>query len=212
MESSRNLLDSGAAREFRSNPKSSAQIAGHPLHPMIIPFPVAFFVATLACNIAFWWTGNESWPTASLWLLGAGLIMAALAAALGLIDFLGEPRIRALRDAWWHMVGNVAVVLLELVNWYRRYDSGDAAVIPWGWRFHLLSSPFFCSPAGRDGTSSTAIGSGYRSMRSPRRRGHARKEARAAALTPLLSTRENRWRLKSWTFFLAANRKTRSAR
>ena len=28
------------------NPKSTAQIAGHPLHPMIIPFPIAFFVST----------------------------------------------------------------------------------------------------------------------------------------------------------------------
>src|SRR5437867_2991262 len=34
--------------------------------------------------------------------LRAGLIMAALAAVAGLIDFLGDAQIRALNDAWWH--------------------------------------------------------------------------------------------------------------
>lgn len=32
------------------NPQSTAQIAGHPLHPMLIPFPVAFLVATLVSS------------------------------------------------------------------------------------------------------------------------------------------------------------------
>ena len=36
------------------NPKSTASIAGHPLHPMLIPFPVAFFVTTLVTDLAYW--------------------------------------------------------------------------------------------------------------------------------------------------------------
>lgn len=35
-----------------SNPHSTATIAGHPLHPMIVPFPIAFFTAALACDLA----------------------------------------------------------------------------------------------------------------------------------------------------------------
>jgi len=62
------------------NPQSTAQIAGHPLHPMLIPFPVAFLVATLVCDVLFWNTGNAAWSTASLYLLGAALIMAGGAA------------------------------------------------------------------------------------------------------------------------------------
>jgi uncharacterized membrane protein len=89
------------------NPQSTAQIAGHPIHPMLIPFPIAFFVATFACDLAFWATGKDVWPNATLWLLGASLIMAALAAIAGLTDFLGDPRIRDLNDAWWHAGGNV---------------------------------------------------------------------------------------------------------
>src|SRR5215218_4408069 len=112
------------------NPKSTAQIAGHPLHSMLIPFPIAFLVATFVSDLIYWQTGNAAWSTASLYLLGAALIMAALAALAGLTDFLGDARIRSLSAAWHHMIGNVIAVLLSLVNWYLRYTGG--AVLPWG--------------------------------------------------------------------------------
>jgi uncharacterized membrane protein len=120
------------------NPKSTAEIAGHPLHPMLIPFPVAFLVATLVCDLIFWRTGNPGWSTAALYLLGAALVMAALAAVAGLIDFFGDDRIRDLSAAWHHMLGNVLAVLLSLINWYRRYESGEAAVLPTGLLISLI--------------------------------------------------------------------------
>jgi uncharacterized membrane protein len=120
------------------NPQSTAKIARHPLHPMLIPFPVAFLVATFVCDLLFWNSGNTAWSTASLYLLGAALIMAALAAVAGLTDFLGDRRIRSLSAAWHHMVGNVVVVLLSLWNWYRRYEAGDAAVLPTGLLISLV--------------------------------------------------------------------------
>src|SRR5947207_202466 len=76
------------------NPRSTASVAGHPIHPMLIPFPIAFFVATFVCDLVFWGTRNASWFDATLWLLGAGLIMAALAAVVGLTEVLGDARIR----------------------------------------------------------------------------------------------------------------------
>jgi uncharacterized membrane protein len=115
-----------------SNPKSTASIAGHPIHPMLIPFPMAFFVATFICDLAYWQTSKSAWATAGIWLLGAGLIMAALAAVAGLTDVLGEPRIRALNDVWWHAGGNVLAVLIELYNFYARYSEGTAAIVPKG--------------------------------------------------------------------------------
>jgi uncharacterized membrane protein len=115
-----------------SNPKSTASIAGHPIHPMLIPFPIAFFVATFVCDLAYWQTSNAAWATAAIWLLGAGLIMAALAAVAGLADVLGEPRIRALNDVWWHAGGNVIVVLIELYNFFARYSEGTSAIVPKG--------------------------------------------------------------------------------
>jgi uncharacterized membrane protein len=94
---------------------------------MAIPFPIAFFVSVFACDIAFKSSSNPAWATAALWLLGAGLIMAALAALLGLTDFFGEPRIRALNDAWWHAGINVLAVLISLYNFYIRYADPTAA-------------------------------------------------------------------------------------
>lgn len=52
--------------------------------------------------------------------------MAALAALLGLTDFFGDNRIRELSDAWWHAGANITVVLIELYNFYLRYDAPDA--------------------------------------------------------------------------------------
>jgi uncharacterized membrane protein len=120
------------------NPQSTAQIAGHPLHPMLIPFPIAFLVATFVCDLIFWRTGNTGWSTAAFYLLGAALVMAALAAVAGLTDFLGDMCIRDLSAAWHHMIGNVIAVLLSLWNWYRRYEAGDAAVLPTGLLISLV--------------------------------------------------------------------------
>jgi uncharacterized membrane protein len=120
------------------NPQSTAQIAGHPLHPMLIPFPIAFLVATFVCDLIFWRTGNTGWSTAAFYLLGAALVMAVLAAVAGLTDFLGDTRIRDLSAAWHHMIGNVIAVLLSLWNWYRRYEAGDAAVLPAGLLISLV--------------------------------------------------------------------------
>src|SRR3954470_12425324 len=114
------------------NPRTTAKIGDHPIHPMLIPFPIAFLVATLVCDLIFWRTGNFAWSTASLYLLGAALVMAALAAVAGLTDFMGDRRIRDLSAAWHHVIGNVVVVLLSAWNWYRRYEAGDAAVVPTG--------------------------------------------------------------------------------
>jgi uncharacterized membrane protein len=121
-----------------TNPKSTAQIAGHPIHPMLIPFPVACFVLAFVSDLAFWQTSNDFWAHASLWLLGIGLIMAALAAVAGVIDLLGDVQIRNLYDAWLHAGGNVIVVLIALYNWYSRYEHGTAAVIPTGLVLSLI--------------------------------------------------------------------------
>ncbi len=64
--------------------------------------------------------------------------MAALAALAGLTHLFGEPRIRALNDAWWHAGGNVIVVLIEIYDWYARYSEGAAAVLPTGLVLSLI--------------------------------------------------------------------------
>jgi uncharacterized membrane protein len=121
-----------------TNPKSTAQIAGHPVHPMLIPFPIACFVLAFVSDLAFWRNSNEFWASASLWLLGIGLIMAALAAVMGLIDLTGDVQVRNLSDAWLHAGGNVIAVLIELYNWYSRYAHGNEAIAPTGLILSLI--------------------------------------------------------------------------
>jgi uncharacterized membrane protein len=121
-----------------ANPRSTAAIAGHPLHPMLIPFPIAFFVSAFVCDIVYWATANTEWATVAMWLIGAGVIMAGLAAIAGLTDVLGDRRIRALNDVWWHAGGNVLIVLIQIYNWYARYSEGASAVVPTGLILSLI--------------------------------------------------------------------------
>jgi len=68
----------------------------------------------------------------ALWLLGFGLLAAALAAVAGMIDFTGDARIRNISDAWQHAIGNVILVLIQLFSFYQRYRYGATAVVPLG--------------------------------------------------------------------------------
>jgi uncharacterized membrane protein len=121
------------------NPKSTAAIAGHPIHPMLVPLPIAFFIGAFLCDLVFWQGGGPGWATGALWLLGAGLIGAAAAAVMGAIDVAGEPTLRSTRDLWLHAGGNVLVVVIELYNWISRYRFGEAAVLPTGLILSLIA-------------------------------------------------------------------------
>ena len=107
------------------HPRTTAKIATHPIHPMLIPFPIVCFIGTFVADIVYLRTNNGGWATASHWLLAIGLVMAALAAAAGLTDYLGDERLRRLSDALKHMLANVTAVVLELVNFLLRLKNDD---------------------------------------------------------------------------------------
>ena len=107
--------------------RSPASIKGHPIHPMLVPFPIVLFLAALAADIAFTIDGSEGWAEASKWLLGGGIVGALLAALAGFADFFGSARIRELRDAWLHMFANLTAVVLELLNFLLRLGDERAA-------------------------------------------------------------------------------------
>jgi len=115
------------------HPHSTARVGGHPLHPMIVPFPIAFFLAALVSDVVYLSNGRSGFAEASVWLIGAGLAAALLAAVLGLADFLGDRMVRGMRTAWLHMVGNVLAVAIEAVSLYVRSTQGmEASVAPTG--------------------------------------------------------------------------------
>lgn len=109
------------------HPQSTARIAGHPIHPMLVPFPIVCFIGALVTDIVFLaYNHPHGWAVAGRILLLVGLIMAALAAVAGLTDFLGEKRIQG-PDAIKHMLANVTAVVVELVNLILRWHN-DAAI------------------------------------------------------------------------------------
>ena len=106
-------------------PRSTAKIGGHPIHPMLIPFPIVCFILTFILDIVYS-RGDGGVAEASTWILGFGLVMAALAAVTGLTDYLGDERVRRLSDALKHMLANVTAVVLELVNFVLRLKDPDS--------------------------------------------------------------------------------------
>ncbi|HVE02042.1 MAG TPA: DUF2231 domain-containing protein [Sphingomicrobium sp.] len=110
--------------EHEGHPKSTAKIADHPIHPMLVSFPIVCFIMTLVLDILYT-RGDTGVAGATKWLLGVGLVMAALAAVAGITDFLGDERIRRLGDALKHMLANVTAVVLEVVNFALRLKNPD---------------------------------------------------------------------------------------
>ena len=113
---------------YGNNPRSTAQIAGHPLHPMLIPFPIVSFVGALVTDVMYLTTSEGGWATASNWLLGIGLVTAALAAATGMADYMGDDRVRKIGAATRHMIANVVVVTIEPINLAVRLLDDNPAV------------------------------------------------------------------------------------
>jgi len=108
---------------------STVAIAGHPLHPLLVTFPIGLLSAVFATDVGFLLTGDEFWARASIWLIGAGFISGIVAAVTGMSDFLRINRVRKRRAGWVHMIGNIALLSLTLVNWLIRLGGNYVNVI-----------------------------------------------------------------------------------
>jgi uncharacterized membrane protein len=116
----------------REHPRSTARIGGHPIHPMLVPIPIACFVGTLVTDLVYWKTATIMWANMSAWLLTVGLVVSVLVVIAGLVDFLGDRRIRALRPAWIHGLGNALVIVLSIVNAFVHSRDAYTSVVPTG--------------------------------------------------------------------------------
>jgi len=103
---------------------SRARIAGHPIHPMLVGFPISLWVFSLISDIVFMSGGSATWNVMAWYTMGGGIIGALIAAVPGLIDLLGFPASRARRLGITHMSINLAIVALYAVNFYLRGFTG----------------------------------------------------------------------------------------
>lgn len=118
---------------------SLMSISGHPIHPMLIHFPVAMLVAVIATDFAWLVTADSFWARAGVWLTGAGAAGVWISGLIGLIDLVCVSRIRRLTTAWTHAVLAVMVLSLASLNWLLRIDDAQANIIPWGLYVSLLT-------------------------------------------------------------------------
>lgn len=114
------LIENHVGESTDSGIPSTVEILKHPLHPLIVTFPIAFLVGALGTDIGYWVTQDAFWARASVWLLGAGFVSGLVAALTGMLDFLRIDRVRKRQSGWIHMIGNIVALTLTLVNWLLR--------------------------------------------------------------------------------------------
>jgi len=105
--------------------RSSANIGGHPIHPMLIPFPIGLWVFSFAADLIYMWRGNPAWEQVAFYTLAGGCVGAALAAVFGLIDLLGVKDNQVFRTGLMHAGCNVVSLLIFAASWYLRTTSGS---------------------------------------------------------------------------------------
>ncbi|MGF1588158.1 MAG: DUF2231 domain-containing protein [Pleurocapsa sp.] len=125
---------------------SSVAIAGHPIHPIIVVFPVAFLTGAAGSDLGYWLTKDLFWARASTWLIGLGLVAGILAALIGMLDFLRVPRVRKRTAGWAHMILNVTALVLTAINFWLRLDNPNF-IVPIG----LISSLLVATLLGLGG-------------------------------------------------------------
>src|SRR4029450_12528336 len=101
--------------------ESRVKLFGHPVHPILIVFPLGLLATSVIFDLAYLAMGNARLSEVAYYMIVAGLLGGLIAAPFGVIDWLAIPAgTRAKRIGAWHGAGNVAVVLLFAVSWYAR--------------------------------------------------------------------------------------------
>ena len=143
-----NVVDERLVDPIEANPafhrtESKVAVAGHPIHAMLVAFPVALTTCTFGADALFWWTGDNFWARAALWASGAGFLLGVLAGIAGTVELLWVPGIRARASSWTHFI--IAVMLLSILgaNWGYRLSAGyEQAILPYGILLSLFAVGF----------------------------------------------------------------------
>lgn len=106
--------------------QSKARFLGHPIHPVLVVFPLGLLAAAAAFDIVALIQGDAFWYRISFWLIAAGIIGGLCAAVFGAIDWFAIPRrTRAWRIGLLHGGINIVVVTMFAVSWWIRDKAGQ---------------------------------------------------------------------------------------
>lgn len=118
---------------------STVAVVGHPIHVMMVHFPIAFVVATLGVDILYWWSGDEFWVRVGLWSAGFAFWSGVAASLVGTAELLLVPGIRALEASWSHAVAAMTLVAIAGANWGERLINPEL-ILPHGLVLSALAS------------------------------------------------------------------------
>ena len=110
--------------------RSTGQPRGRPMHRILVSFSAAYFTGALITDLVYWRMPDVLWERFSIWLIVAGLIMAALATIAYVIDLAAGRQIDS--PAWLRAAGYALAVLLSLMNAFVHSRDGYTAVVPTG--------------------------------------------------------------------------------
>ncbi|HZH48736.1 MAG TPA: DUF2231 domain-containing protein [Nitrospira sp.] len=111
--------------------KSRAGIAGHPIHPMLVPFPIALWIFSLASDFIYLFGfGGPVWKDIALYTIVAGVGGGLAAAVPGYLDYRAITEPLTAKIAERHMIINVSLVLLFSINVLLRLSTGPHAIAP----------------------------------------------------------------------------------
>jgi uncharacterized membrane protein len=103
--------------------ESKAKLLGHPIHQMLIVFPLGLLATAVIFDVISHFSTNARWTEMAFYMIGAGIVGGLAAAVFGAIDFIAIPAgTRAKRVGAMHGVGNVVVVLLFAASWLLRWS------------------------------------------------------------------------------------------
>ena len=120
--------------------ESRIAIAGHPLHAMLVAFPIALTMSVLGADLLYWWTGDAFWPRAAGWAAFGAFLIGVIAGITGTVELLVVKGIRNRAASWTHFI--LAVMLLSILgmNWAWRIGDYEAAVLPLGLLMSLVAA------------------------------------------------------------------------
>lgn len=111
--------------------ESKVKLLGHPVHPMLVVFPVALLSVGVLFDALYLLSGSGELARFAFWSIGIGLATGLAAAIFGLVDWMAiRSGSRAKRVGAWHGIGNGVVVLLFGISWLLRLGNLEYAPNP----------------------------------------------------------------------------------
>src|SRR3954469_19578238 len=112
--------------------RSKIHLKGHPLHPILVGFPIAFFIGTLLFDVLGVIKDRDTYLRTGLYLETLGIVFALLAAIPGIVDyfFIVPPKSSGKKRAGKHGILNILMLIIFVAVWlYRQKGAASAVVI-----------------------------------------------------------------------------------